>query len=81
MNFTLIVKSHGQKVERYSSHSIRRFCRRLRTIKWKDGISCYLCVSYGKDYDNFGQFRTFYNDGVYENKNELLQAFEIFTEL
>lgn len=81
MNFTLIVKSHGQKVERVSTHSVRRFYRRLRSIKWKDNTSCYLCVSYGKHFDSFGQFRSFYNDGVYDNEKDLLQAFQIFTEL
>jgi hypothetical protein len=81
MNFTLIIKFHGQKVQRVSTHSIRRFYRHLRTIKWKEGISVYLCVSYGKDYDVFGIYRTFYNDGIFTNKNELFQAFQIFTKL
>jgi hypothetical protein len=81
MNFTLITKFHGQKVQRVSTHSIHRFYRRLRTISWQDDTSCYLCVSNGKDYDVFGQYRTFYNDGEYTNRKDLFQAFKAFTEL
>jgi hypothetical protein len=80
MNFTLIVKSHGQKVIRVSKHSYRVFCRHLRTIKWQDGTSCYLRVSFGKDYDISGELQTFYNDGIYTNKNDLFQAFKAFIE-
>lgn len=81
MNYTLIIKSHGQKVQRVSTHSFRQFYRHLRTIKWQNGISSYLCVSYGRANDVFGQYRTFYNDGIYTNENDLLQALQTFTEL
>ena len=81
MNYTLIIKSHGQKVQRVSTHSFRRFYRHLRTIKWQNDISSYLCVSYGKSYDVFGQYRTFNNDGIYTNEHDLLQALRAFIEL
>jgi hypothetical protein len=81
MNFTLIVKSHGQKVIRLECASFRRFYRQLRTIKWLDDTSCYLRVSSGKDYDIFGKLQTFYNDGIYTNKTDLFQAFKAFLEL
>jgi len=80
MNFTLIVKSHGQKVQRVATHSKRVFCRHLRSIKWQNGISCYLRVSYGRAFDVFGKKQTFWNAGVYKNQKDLMTAFEIFTE-
>jgi hypothetical protein len=40
----------------------------------------YLRVSYGKDKTNFGKVEEFYNDGDYETKNELIEAFKAFTE-
>lgn len=81
MNFTYKVVRNGKEIDRLRTHSIRRFLSHLRTINWCNGRpSVYLRVSYGKHIDNFGKFVTFYNDGDYENKDDLWQAFEAFTE-
>lgn len=81
MNFTLKVKENGKTVQRVQTHSLRRFYRHLRTINWeKRPLSVYLKVSYGKQKDVWGKMVTFYNDGNYKTKQELLQAFEAFVE-
>jgi len=63
------------------THSKRRFLNHLRTIKWQyKGIKVYIRVSYGKKVDVFGKLSTFYNDGLYENKEDLWSAFNAFKE-
>lgn len=68
-------------VVRCRTRSKRRFLKNLRTINWGNNhFIVYLRVSYGKQIDNFGKLVTFYNDGDFENKEDLWLAFEAFTE-
>jgi len=71
-NYTLKI-SHGQKVERYRTKSLRRFLRHIRTIKWEDSTfqKVYLKVYYGKKQDN---------DGIYINKKDFELALNAFLE-
>lgn len=81
LNFTYRIVKNGKTIQRYQTHSKRRFYNRMRTINWKDKPSrVYLRVSYGKGLTNFGKKETFYNDGWYKNKQELLFALNAFTE-
>ena len=81
MNFTLKVIKNNQAIQIVRTHSIRRFCNHLRTIKWEDGgVLVYLRVSYGKEEDCFGKMVNFYNDGWYEDSEDLRFAFKAFTE-
>jgi len=81
LNFTFRVIKNGKTVERYETHSKRRFYNKIRTINWGNGVEkVYLRVSYGKGIDNFGKMTNFYNDGEYENKDDLLWALSAFTE-
>ena len=81
LNFNLKIMEHGQMVERYETHSIRRFYNKVRTINWgKSHPSVYLRVSYGKLLSNFGKYENFWNDGVYDNKEDFMLALNAFTE-
>lgn len=81
MNFTLRAFEKNKVIQRIQTHSLRRFLRHLRTINWQKPQShIYLKVSYGKQEDCHGKMITFYNDGVYENKNDLQIAFNAFIE-
>lgn len=81
LNFTFRVIKNGKTIDRYQTHSKRRFYNRTRTINWKDGVEkVYLRVSYGKGIDNFGKVTNFYNDGEYKTKRDLLFALSAFTE-
>lgn len=81
LNFTLKVFKNGKVLDRCQTHSIRLFVSRLRTIKWKGGVSkVYLRVSYGEHEGVFGKMSTFINEGDYENKKGLWQSFRAFTE-
>ncbi len=80
-NFLLKVTKNGQVVDRVQTHSIRVFLPHLRSIKWQDrGIKAYFRVSYGVKLTNQGSLETFYNDGWYESKDDLVLAYEAFTE-
>lgn len=81
MNFTFKVKKNRSTIQVVRTHSIRRFINNLRTINWKDGgTKVYLRVNYGKKVDVFGKLSTFYNDGWYENQEDLRSAFNAFKE-
>ena len=72
MYFTLKVTKHGVVVQVVRTHSIRRFLKNIRTIKWQDrDIKAYLRVNYGKG---------FYNNGEYSNEKEFWLAVQAFTE-
>lgn len=83
MNFyTIIVEQNGKMTHKYRTHSIRRFVRNLRTIKWQSGgIRAYLRVNYGRHFDVFGKKSAFHNDGWYERKENLWLAFNAFKEV
>lgn len=79
MNFTLKVIKNRKTIQSVRTHSVRRFTNNLRTINWtKPYPSVHLRVSYGKQKDTFGKMVTFYNDGNYDNKTDLWQAFNAF---
>jgi hypothetical protein len=71
LNFTYKVTRNDKVVAKCQTHSLRRFCYRIRSIKWQDGQSVYLRVNYGG---------VFHNDGDYRSKSELLEALSAFTE-
>jgi hypothetical protein len=80
-NYTFRVLKNCQAIQRYQTHSKRRFYNQIGTINWQDcPLKVYLRVSYGRGEDAFGKTVAFYNDGTYETKEELLQALEAFTE-
>lgn len=74
----------GKTTHKCGTHSIWRFTKYLRTINWQESKkfngSVYLRVSYGKQEDCFGKLVNFYNDGLYENEDDLWLAFKAFTE-
>jgi len=80
MNYTIILKLHGKKVERLETASLRLFYSQLRSIKWRKGTSVYCRVYYGKKLDHRGNLTKFYNDGEYETKDDLFQAIDAFLE-
>lgn len=71
LNFTYKVTRNDKVVVKCQTRSIRRFCHRIRSIKWQIGQSVYLRVNYGDG---------FHNDGDYQTKSELLEALAAFTE-
>ena len=80
LNFTYKVIMNGKGVAKCQTHSIRRFCRKVRSIKWQNGQSVSLRVNYGKALNNFGEMVAFHNDGDYQTKSGLLEALSAFTE-
>ncbi len=72
-NFTLVLYEIGsrykKRVDRLETKSIRRFRRRLKLLP--DQFEAYLRVSY----TDGG-----HNDGDYDNKADLMFAFEAFVE-
>jgi hypothetical protein len=81
LNFTFRVVKNGRVVDRCQTHSKRRFYNRIGTLKWQNKPSfVYLRVSYGKNIDAFGKMVNFYNDGEYDNKNDLLSVLDIFSQ-
>ena len=81
-NYTYKIYKDGRVVSRLSCHSIRRFLSRLRTINFSNDIEkVYLRVSYGKSKYVIGKLSTNFNDGYFENHENLLQAFEAFSEV
>ena len=81
MNFTLKIIKNDKTIQRVRTHSARRFGNSLRTINWKNcPLKVYLKVNYGKHEDCFGKMTTFYNDGWYDNKEDLWWAFDVFSK-
>lgn len=81
MNFTLRVIKDGRVIQRVRTHSIRRFLHHLRTTNWENSLlKVYLRVNYGKHENNFGKKVAFYNDGWYENEEDLWLAFNTFSK-
>ncbi|MFZ5366497.1 MAG: hypothetical protein ACOZBZ_04405 [Patescibacteria group bacterium] len=72
LNFTFRVIKNGKLVERYETHSIRRFYTKIRRINWQNRpLKVYLRVSYGGGS---------YNDGEYTNKKDFNQVLSAFLE-
>ncbi len=82
MNYSFRVIQNNRIVQRCQTHSIRRFTKKLGTINWENGvIKVNLRVNYGRYKNMYGKFINFYNDGEYETKKDLLQAFKAFIEV
>lgn len=81
LNYTFLVVKDGKTIDRCQTHSKRRFSNKLGTINWQNSLlKVYLRVSYGKQECNVGCVCNFYNDGEYETKQELFEAFAAFTK-
>jgi len=80
-NYTLKLYKNNGKVEIVRTKKKKRFLKIIRTINWQNDIKkVYLKVSYGKRKCIEGCICDFYNDGLYENKGELLQTFKYFDD-
>lgn len=79
-NFTLKVLKNEKKVDKIRTHSLRLFTTHLRMINWKNNPTVYLRVSYGKKLNHKNKLETFYNDGWYYDRQELLGAFKAFND-
>lgn len=72
VRYTFRIHKNGVVIQRYDSSSIRRFKNHIRTIKWQNkDFKVYLKANYSNGY---------YNDGYYENLNDLLFALEAFAD-
>lgn len=81
LNYAFRVIKAGKTIDRCQTHSKRRFSNKLGTINWQNNpLKVYLRVSYGKQECNLGCICNFYNNGEYETKQDLLEAFKAFTE-
>ena len=82
MNYSFKVIQNSRTIQRCQTHSIRRFTKKIGTINWENGqITVYLRVNYGRYKNNYGKLVNFYNDGEYETKKDLLQAFKAFIDV
>jgi hypothetical protein len=79
-NYYLKIKEKGQKTRMVRTHSLRKFTSGLRTINWQNSPSVYLRVNYGKALDVHGRLVAFFNDGQYDNEQELLEVFKAFND-
>ena len=79
-NYTLKVFNNRKITGKVRTHSVRLFLTHLRSIKWEKSTSVYLRVSYRKKIDSQGKLSTFWNDGDYDNKSDLMWAFNAFNE-
>jgi hypothetical protein len=81
MNYSVKVIKNGRTIQRQRTHSIRRFVNNLRSINWENmPLKVYLRVSYGRGEEVHGKTVNFYNEGSYENKDDLFMAFNAFIE-
>lgn len=79
LNFTYRAVKDGKTIGRCQTHSKRRFYNRIDTINWQNSpLKLYLRVSYGRTKCNMGCVCNFYNDGWYDNKEELMFALDNF---
>ena len=82
LNLTFRVVKNGKTIQRCQTHSRRRFHNRVGTINWQNKpLKVHLRVNYGQYLCNRGCVCGFYNDGLYENKQDLLLAFAAFMEV
>ena len=79
-NYYLKIKEKSQKTRMVRTHSLRKFTNNLRTINWQNNPSVYLRVNYGKKLNQDNKLVTFFNDGWYYDKQELLEVFKAFND-
>lgn len=81
LNFTYRIYKNGRLASKLTTHKLNRFTPRIKAINFKDGkIKVYLRVHYGRHLDVHGKMSAFINEGIYENKKDLIQAFLAFRE-
>lgn len=81
MNYTVKIYKNDKMVQITRTHKIKRFLKNIRSLNFKDeDIKVYLKVDYGKRLDKEGKYTNFYNDGMYDNKDDFWWAFYAFTE-
>ncbi len=75
-----IYKTDG-KIETVRTKKEKRFLKFIRTVNWQNSIKkAYIKVSYGKRMCANNCLCEFYNDGSYETKQELVEAFNYFDD-
>lgn len=80
-SFLFKVIKNGKTIQRYQTHSKRRFYNRIRTINWQNYPSkVYLRVNYGRGMTTQGKMENFWNDGYYETKEDFWGALKAFLE-
>ena len=81
-NYTIKIYRNGQVVSRLRTHSLRRSLHHLRSINFSKGRGkVYVRVYYGSHKDVFGNVSADCNEGYFENKEDLIQAFEAFNKI
>lgn len=75
MNFKVQI---NQKI--IKTKKIRKLVGTCRSIDWATNPTVTLKVIYGKFIDNFGKLTTFYNEGVYTDKETFQVALAAFLE-
>jgi 3-phenylpropionate/cinnamic acid dioxygenase small subunit len=64
-----------------STKSLRRFLANCRLVQFKDSIKkVHIHVNYGLKEDVYGKMSYFTNEGIYDNKKDLLFAAKAFTQ-
>jgi len=74
-----IFKNNGS-ISSTKKQKKQTFLHLIEAIPASEVKNYYLRVTYGKFLDVFGKMETFFNDGEYETKKDLLYALTIFTE-
>lgn len=77
LKITLKLWKQDGTVKRWHSTKSKRIYAILKAEKFR---KAYLKVSYGKQKDNHGEMVSFYNDGEYDDKNDLRLTVKAFTE-
>ena len=71
LSLTLKVQKNGRMVSVVQSRRKLSFLQRIKAKLNQEGVQFYLRVKYSDD---------FFNDGYFQDKNSLLQAYRCFTE-
>jgi len=80
--YTIKVREKRKTLNSQRSYSKRRILHFLSTIKWKIGVSrVYIKVNYGIHKNCYDKHEVFDNEGIYNNKKDLLQALTSFDEI
>lgn len=73
MNYVLILSKNNEVVDKYKTHFMRRFLKKIRTINWEiKNINAYLKLTYDSKLKN---------EGNYANKEDFWIAFDAFNEV
>jgi len=81
MTYSIKIYKNGKLTQTTRSFKKRRFLKNIRLINWKEShLKVYLKVNYGRDYDVWGKYTYFYNDGDYFRKKDFWLAFNAFCE-